>query len=140
MATFSKISPFSYETPTVLWILYFIVNGAIFVIYVISQVILVVFTLDDRWALGDIAFGAIFFAVGQVIMYIFSVPICEQAKHYMDGLLFGNACNLLAVMMVYKYWDSITKEDLEFALDSRRQYWQALTQVKEDDEKDGYGY
>lgn len=140
MATFSKIGPFNYETPTVLWILYFIVNGAIFVIYVVSQIILVVFTLDDRWALGDIALGAIFFAVGQVIMYIFSVPICEQAKHYMDGLLFGNICNLLAVMMVYKYWDSITKEDLEFALDSRRQYWQALTQVREDDEKDGYGY
>lgn len=34
----------------------------------------------------------------------------------MDGLFFANTLILLSVMMVYKYWDSITKEDLEFSV------------------------
>jgi hypothetical protein len=47
-------------------------------------------------------------------------------KHYLDGLFFGTTFNLLAVMMVYKYWDSITKEDLEFSIDTKHQEWQNL--------------
>ena len=31
-------------------------------------------------------------------------------------MFFSSLFTLLAVMMVYKYWDSITKEDLEFAV------------------------
>lgn len=31
---------------------------------------------------------------------------------------------LLAVMMVYKYWDSITKEDLEFSVGSKTTVWE----------------
>jgi hypothetical protein len=31
---------------------------------------------------------------------------------------------LLAVMMVYKYWDSITKEDLEFSVGSKQAVWE----------------
>ncbi|KAI7856200.1 chitin synthase III catalytic subunit [Circinella umbellata] len=134
--TFNNIGLLNYERPAVLWIIYFIVNSAAFIIYVIMQVILVVFTLDDPWALGDIVFGALFFLIGQVIMYVFSVPLCEYFKHYMDGLFLGSGFNLLAVMMVYKYWDSITKEDLEFALDSKPQHWQILQQVREEEEEE----
>ncbi|KAG2221315.1 hypothetical protein INT45_013999 [Circinella minor] len=133
--TFNNIGLLNYERPAVLWIIYFIVNSAAFIIYMIMQVILVVFTLDDPWALGDIGFGALFFLIGQVIMYVFSVPLCEYFKHYMDGLFLGSGFNLLAVMMVYKYWDSITKEDLEFALDSKPQHWQILQQVREEEEE-----
>lgn len=140
MATFNNLGPFNYESPMVMWIIYFFVNGAMVVIYAISQIILVVYTLDDRWPLGGIIFGALFFGVGQIMMYIFSVTICDQSKHFLDGLFFGSGCNLLAVMMIYKYWDSITKEDLEFALDSRRQYWQAVTHLNEEDEKQAYGF
>jgi hypothetical protein len=31
---------------------------------------------------------------------------------------------LLSVMMVYKYWDSITKEDLEFSVGSKQSVWE----------------
>jgi protein-S-isoprenylcysteine O-methyltransferase Ste14 len=124
MATFSNLGPFSYTAPMALWIIYFIVNGAMFLIYTISQIILVTNTLDDRWPLGDIAFGMLFFVSGLVIMHVFSVALCEEMKHYLDGLFFGSMCNLLAVMMVYKYWDSITKEDLEFSIDSKYQDWE----------------
>ncbi|KAI8099539.1 chitin synthase III catalytic subunit [Halteromyces radiatus] len=126
MATFNNVGPFNCTYPIGLWVIYFIFNGACFMIYLISQLFLVAYTLDDRWPLGDIAFGVLFFLTGQVIMFIFSLPLCEQMKHYMDGLFFGTTFNLLAVMMVYKYWDSITKEDLEFSIDSKHQEWQTL--------------
>lgn len=135
IATFNNWGPFNYETPVVLWVIFFIGNGAALVIYILSQLVLVYFTLDERWPAGAIIFGALFFLTGQAMMYMFSLSVCEQAKHHIDGLFFGSAFTLLAVMMVYKYWDIITKDDLEFALDSRRQYWQGLEDVEEVAEK-----
>ncbi|KAL0080713.1 chitin synthase III catalytic subunit [Phycomyces blakesleeanus] len=138
IATFQKIGPFTYENPAALWAFYFIINGVAFIVYVISQIILVVNTLDDRWPLGDILFGAAFFIVGQVLMYIFSVFICDQVKHYVDGMFFGTICSLLAVMMVYKYWDSITKEDLEFSVGSKQNVWEVKELLGEDELSQSY--
>jgi hypothetical protein len=43
-----------------------------------------------------------------------------ELVHHHDGEEFFNSlCMLLAVMMVYKFWDSITKEDLEFSVGSK---------------------
>lgn len=133
IATFQNLGPFKASSPAALWIFYFIINGAAFIVYVISQIILVVNTLDDRWPLGDILFGTAFFIVGQVLMYIFSVLICDQVKHYVDGLFFGTICTLLAVMMVYKYWDSITKEDLEFSVGSKQNVWEVKELIADDE-------
>ena len=135
MATFNNFGPFSYTSPGALWSIYFIVNGSMFLIYTISQIILVTYTLDDRWPLGDIAFGILFFVSGLFVMYIFSVALCEQVKHYLDGLFLGSMCNLLSVMMVYKYWDSITKEDLEFSIDSKHQTWEIQALLKDEENK-----
>ncbi|KAI8359123.1 chitin synthase III catalytic subunit [Choanephora cucurbitarum] len=136
VATFYNLGPFSYTSPAELWSIYYIVNGSMFLIYTISQIILVVRTLEDRWPLGDIFFGVLFFVSGLVVMYILSVTLCDQMKHYLDGLFFGSMFNLLAVMMVYKYWDSITREDLEFSIDSKHQaaLWemQVLLQPEEE--------
>ncbi|KAI8885392.1 hypothetical protein K501DRAFT_246122 [Backusella circina FSU 941] len=139
IATFKQIGPFTYTAPGALWVFYFIINGIAFIVYVISQIILVVNTLDDRWPLGDILFGTAFFVVGQVILYVFSVVICDQVKHYVDGLFFGSICTLLAVMMVYKYWDSITKEDLEFSVGSKQNVWEVKELLADDELAQSYG-
>ncbi|CEG69515.1 hypothetical protein RMATCC62417_05577 [Rhizopus microsporus] len=133
IATFQNISPFSNKAPGALWAFYFIFNGIAFIVYVISQIILVVNTLDDRWPLGDILFGVAFFIVGQVILYVFSVNICDEVKHYIDGTFFGSICTLLAVMMVYKYWDSITKEDLEFSVGAKQNVWEIKESIQDDE-------
>jgi hypothetical protein len=78
------------------------------VIYVVSQLILVFRTLEDRWPIGDIIFGTAFFIFAQILLFAFSAKICDAIKHYIDGLFFFSLCMLLSVMMVYKYWDSIT--------------------------------
>lgn len=124
IATFKGFAGFTYSKPVAVWIIYFIWPAVCVAIYVISQLILVIRTLDDRWPIGDILFGAAFFAVAQVVLFAFSVTICDAVKHYIDGLFFFTLCMLLSVMMVYKYWDSITKEDLEFSVGSKAAVWE----------------
>ncbi|KAI8443225.1 chitin synthase III catalytic subunit [Phakopsora pachyrhizi] len=102
---------FSPSRPIALWIMLYIFNGACLIIYVILQLILVVRTLDDRWPIGDILFGLGFFTVGLVLVYGFSLTICDAITHYVDG----------------PYWDSITKEDLEFSVGSKQAVWDIST-------------
>ncbi|KAG9293715.1 hypothetical protein G9A89_019052 [Geosiphon pyriformis] len=123
-ATFKGIASFNPLRPVALWIVLYGFNGAALAFYIVLQIVLVLNTLDDRWPLGDILFGIGFYVIGQVILYMFSVKICDAAKHYIDGLFFGTICTLLAVMMVYKYWDSITKEDLEFSVGNKQNVWE----------------
>ena len=118
-----------------LFVVLYIVNGICLLVYVAMQIILVTNTLQDRWPLGDIAFGVFFFVIGQAILYVFSEPICNSIQHYLDGLFFATICNLLAVMMVYKYWDSITKEDLEFSVGAKQGNWEVKELLNDDDRR-----
>lgn len=124
IATFKGFAGFAYTKPLGLFIIYLIWPAICVVVYVVLQLVLVIRTLDDRWPIGDIIFGTAFFAVAQVVLLAFSVTICDAVKHYIDGLFFFTVCMLLAVMMVYKYWDSITKEDLEFSVGSKAAVWE----------------
>ncbi|CDK27728.1 unnamed protein product [Kuraishia capsulata CBS 1993] len=99
-----------------LFVVCYIVNGILVVTYLVSQAVLSVFYLNNWWAFGALCLGGFFFVCSQLLVYAFSTKICENVNHYIDGLLFGSLCNLSTVMMVYKYWDMITTEDLEFAV------------------------
>ncbi|KAL8702540.1 MAG: hypothetical protein Q9201_004281 [Fulgogasparrea decipioides] len=118
-----------------LFVVLYLINAVFLLVYVVSQIILVTATLQDRWPLGHIGFGVFFFVIGQVILYVFGSTICNAAQHYLDGLFFATICNLLAVMMVYKYWDSITKEDLEFSVGTKRGHWEVKEPLPEDDRR-----
>ena len=100
--TFKNNAGLSPTNTVGLFVVLYLLNGICLLIYVIMQVILVANTLQDRWPLGDIAFGVFFFVVGQVILYILGQDVCEGIQHYLDGLFFATILNLLAVMMVYK--------------------------------------
>lgn len=124
IATFQGVAGMGPTKQAGLWIVELLFPLICVAIYIVSQVLLVLRTLDDRWPLGDIIFGTGFFVAGLIIMYGFGLPICKAVKHYIDGTFFGTLCMLLAVMMVYKYWDSITKEDLEFSVGSKQAVWE----------------
>lgn len=114
----------------ILFIVFWFVNAAFIVVYIVSQIILVSIALDDRWPLGNISMittnifnpllGDLFFGVSFLTLSITaagtSKEFCQVAGHYLDGLFLMASMVLLSVMMVYKYWDSITHEDLEFAV------------------------
>lgn len=121
--TFQGLAGLGPSNTVGLFIVQYIVNALFLLVYVVMQVILVTRTLQDRWPLGDIIFGVFFFIIGQIILYALGARICEVAQHYVDGLFFATICNLLAVMMVYKYWDSITTEDLEFSVGTKTGNW-----------------
>ncbi|KAF2835400.1 chitin synthase export chaperone [Patellaria atrata CBS 101060] len=118
-----------------LFVVLYVFNAIFLFIYAVMQIILVVNTLQDRWPLGDIGFGILFFILGQVILYVFSDNICEGAQHYLDGLFIATIFNLLAVMMVYKYWDSITKEDLEFSVGQKMNNWEVKEPLVGDEDR-----
>lgn len=108
IATFKGFAGFSFAKPVALWIVFLLWPLVCMPIYIVSQLILVFRTLEDRWPIGDILFGTAFWVVGIVLLFAFSTTICNAIVHYIDGLFFAELCILLAVMMVYKYWDSIT--------------------------------
>lgn len=136
LGTFQDMAGLNHESPFGLFTLYYIVALAMIIIYIIMQIVLVVNTLDDRWPLGDIFFGTIFFLTGKVFDFIIPVQICVMAEHYIDGTFFGTVCSLLSVMMVYKYWDSITREDLEFSVGGKSNVWELKDPLlKEKDEE-----
>lgn len=124
LATFKGIGSLGPEKQIGLWVVHLLFPVICVAVYVVSQVLLVMRTLDDRWPLGDIAFGVLAFVAACVLMFGFSKEICQGVKHYLDGTFFGVLCLLFAVMMVYKYWDSITKEDLEFSVGSKQTAWE----------------
>lgn len=146
LATFKSWVGLGPEKQIGLFVVLYLLNAVELFIYVCMQIVLVTRTLQDRWPLGDIAFGVFFFVIGQVILYAFSSQICKAVSHYLDGLFFATVCNLLGVMMVYKYWDSITKEDLEFSVGTRMNNWEVKDLLPEDERRhttyvdDPYGH
>lgn len=117
IATFKSWgSSLDYNTTTALFVVAYVLNAVILAVYVVSQLILVFFALDSVWYLGAIVLFCFFFVVGQVLLYVFSPQVCEGTGHYTDGKFFATVCNLFANMMVYKFWDMITTEDLEFSV------------------------
>lgn len=70
----------SYENTIGLFITYLVFPLICVVVYVVSQLILVIRTLDDRWVIGDLIFGVGFYAVGVVLLFAFSVRICDAVR------------------------------------------------------------
>ena len=102
LATFKSRAGMGPTSTIAMFVVLYVAPAVALFIYVVMQILLVVNTLQDRWPLGDIAFGTFFFVIGQVILYVFSNAICNAVEHYLDGLFFATICNLLAVMMIYK--------------------------------------
>lgn len=135
--TFKGTGALSPTNTAGLFVVMYIINGILLAVYVVMQLLLVTRTLQDRWPLGDIFFGVLFFIIGQVILYALGKTICDTAQHYLDGLFFATITNLLAVMMVYKFWDSITTEDLEFSVGAKTGHWDVKDYIPVHD--DPYG-
>ncbi|OKL55781.1 Chitin synthase export chaperone [Talaromyces atroroseus] len=120
------------SNPVGVFVVVYILNAIFLFIYVVMQLLLVYNTLEDRWPLGHIALGVFFFVAGQIVLYVFSGTVCNGTSHYLDGLFIGTLCNLFTVMMIYKYWDSITAEDLEFSVGVKRNNWEVKDIYEED--------
>jgi hypothetical protein len=124
IATFGNIAGLSSNSPSALWTLYFAFAAAFVLIYFLLQVYLVWTTLENRMPIVDMCLSLTFMSMAQIVAFVLSPSICDMAQHYLDGMFFQQILTLLAVMMVYKYWDQITKEDLEFAVGCKNNTWE----------------
>ncbi|KXS12872.1 hypothetical protein M427DRAFT_59181 [Gonapodya prolifera JEL478] len=132
--TFTSQFTFAAGNPSALFTIYILLNAASLIVYVFLQIVLVLNNLEDRWPLGHVLFGFTFYIVGIVFQFVVSTKLCESAKHYIDGMFFGAVFTLLAVMLVYKYWDSITKEDLEFSVGGKSNVWEIKDPLLNDEQ------
>jgi hypothetical protein len=98
IATFHSFASMSFKKPVGLFITYLLFPAVCVIIYTVSQLFLVIRTLDDRWVIGDIVFGIAFYAIGCVLLFAFSVKICDAVSHYIDGVFFFTLCMLFTVM------------------------------------------
>ncbi|KAF2486384.1 chitin synthase III catalytic subunit [Neohortaea acidophila] len=130
--TFKGFAGLEPENTVGLFVVVYLFSALFLTVYVVMQLILVIGTLQDRWPLLHIFFGVLCFVLGQVTLYVLSETICVTAQHFIDGLFIGTLFNLFAVMMVYKYWDTITKEDLEFSVGQKQHNWEVKDVVPED--------
>ncbi|KXS95409.1 hypothetical protein AC578_6779 [Pseudocercospora eumusae] len=133
LLTFKGWAGLGPEDTVGLFVVVYLFSAIFIAVYVVMQIVLVVGTLQERWPLWHITFGVVGFVIGQVLLYAFSETICDNVEHYVDGLFFATLLNLLAVMMVYKYWDSITKEDLEFSVGQKQNNWEVKDHHMYDD-------
>lgn len=102
LSTFKSWGALGPENTVGLFVVVYLFSAIFLFVYVVSQLILVLSTLQERWPLWHIGFGVGAFVIGQVLLYTFSQTICDNVEHYLDGLFFATLLNLLAVMMVYK--------------------------------------
>lgn len=124
IATFNNFLSFSIKDPIWPFIIIFVLGGIAVLLYCFMQIALVFTRIGDKWPLGDILLGLGFYSIGIFSLFWLSDTMCNAAGHYIDGIFVVTICNLLSVMMVYKYWDSITKEDLEFSVSGRDNIWE----------------
>ena len=115
LCTFNEWGGLGHSNNSMLWFLLVCFILGCMLIYFITQIVLIS-SLDEYWALGPFLLGMGCFSLAAVFFSVAGVPICKVTGHYLDGMFLGEICMLLSVMMIYKYWDTITGEDLEYAL------------------------
>ena len=69
--------------------------------------------LDDTNICDSVyLFGAaLLFAIGQIFQYVISTHICSGTNGKINGALFETLFTLLAVVMTWVFWSSITEDD-----------------------------
>ncbi|KAH7412183.1 chitin synthase III catalytic subunit [Phaeosphaeria sp. MPI-PUGE-AT-0046c] len=94
-----------------LYTLYQLVPLVFIVIFFLLEAFLVLRILGERKPMLYLLSAALLFAVGQIFQYVASPHICNGTSGKINGGLFESLFTLLAVVMVWVFWSSITEDD-----------------------------
>ncbi|KAH7089943.1 chitin synthase III catalytic subunit [Paraphoma chrysanthemicola] len=94
-----------------LYTLYQLVPLVFLVIFFLLEAFLVLRILGERKPMLYLIGAALLFAIGQIFQYVVSVHICNGTDGKINGGLFESLFTLLAVVMVWVFWSSITEDD-----------------------------
>lgn len=104
----------SYDSPNrhiALYVLYQLVPLIFLVAFYVLEAILVIRILGETRPMIYLTAAAVLFAAGQVFNYVVSRYICEGTSGKIDGSMFETLFTLLAVVMIWIFWASITEDD-----------------------------
>lgn len=94
-----------------LYTLYQLVPLFFIVVFFLLEAFLVLRVLGERKPMLYLAAAALLFAIAQIFQYVISVHICNGTSGKINGGLFETLFTLLAVVMVWVFWSSITEDD-----------------------------
>ncbi|KAF1944882.1 hypothetical protein EJ02DRAFT_71353 [Clathrospora elynae] len=94
-----------------LYTLYQLVPLVFIVIFFLLEAFLVLRILGERKPMLYLLGAALLFAIGQIFQYVISVHICTGTSGKINGGLFETLFTLLAVIMIWVFWSSITEDD-----------------------------
>jgi len=112
------------NTAPLMGVLY-VVNLVFILLYACETFYLSAVLIRNIWATCSYALALFFFVSGQLLVFAFGRLICDSVRHYIDGNFFGTFCNLCAFLMIYRAYDTLTSEDLEFTVSPRDSNWDA---------------
>ncbi|KAI1343998.1 chitin synthase III catalytic subunit [Xylariaceae sp. FL0016] len=108
----SHVSPFR---NIALYVLYQLIPLIFLVAFYVLEAVLVIRILGEIRPMLYLTGAAILFALGQIFNYVISPYICNGTSAKIDGALFETLFTLLAVIMVWVFWSSITEDDWPIA-------------------------
>ncbi|KAI1298637.1 chitin synthase III catalytic subunit [Xylaria venustula] len=104
----------SYSPPNrniALYVLYQLVPLIFLVAFYVLEAFLVLRILGELRPIIYLTGAAVLFALGQIFNYVVSPYICNGTAGKIDGALFETLFTLLAVIMIWVFWSSITEDD-----------------------------
>jgi len=94
-----------------LYTLYQLVPLVFLVVFFLLEAFLVLRVLGEKRPMVYLVSAALLFAIGQIFQYVISVHICNGTNGKINGGLFETLFTLLAVIMIWVFWSSITEDD-----------------------------
>lgn len=94
-----------------LYVLYQLAPLVFLVAFFVLETILVLRVLGEKKPMLYLAGAALLFAIGQIFQYVISTHICSGTNGRINGALFETFFTLLAVIMTWVFWSSITEDD-----------------------------
>lgn len=94
-----------------LYVLYQLVPLIFLVAFYVLEAFLVLRVLGELRPMIYLTGAAVLFALGQIFNYVISPYICNGTAGKIDGALFETLFTLLAVVMIWVFWASITEDD-----------------------------
>ncbi|KAI7111111.1 hypothetical protein D0869_16279 [Hortaea werneckii] len=94
-----------------LYTLYQLVPLVFLFVFFVLETVLVLKVLGEVKPMFYLIGGTLSFALGQIFQYVISVHICHGTNGKINGGLFETFFTLIAVVLIWIFWSSITEDD-----------------------------
>ncbi|KAN0075902.1 Chitin synthase III catalytic subunit [Elaphomyces granulatus] len=94
-----------------LYVLYLLFPLVCLFLFYVLETILVIRVLGEKRPMIYLTGATLLFAIGQIFDFVISTHICEPTNGKINGALFETLFTLLAVVVIWLFWNSITEDD-----------------------------